>query len=310
MTVFGESKVFKLRFKDNRLKQWVLSLDNGAAISALESDYSTDMIQSLLHTLNNLGMIRSSYENAFVGTQFEKHIDYFARFSETPNQVQEDLFRLHVAIVGVGGIGSIVLQHLAALGVGEFTIIDHDNVEVSNLNRQFLFSHNDVGKNKLKVAEDKIRDLLPDATVNRILARVASPGYVRTHVSAETDMLVCAADSPPVAIRASLLEVCAERNIPIIFGTVGSNEGTWGPLLVDSRRQMKYSTRIKATGRELARGTIKNISPSIGYTNTLIGGLVAMEITRYFLNEPTQTRNRILQFDFDSLSVGTLEEIE
>ncbi|WP_150102229.1 HesA/MoeB/ThiF family protein [Shewanella pealeana] len=62
----------------------------------------------------------------------------------------------HVVIIGVGGLGNLVAQQLAAAGVGHITLVDGDRVELSNLPRQLLFDDSDIGNNKALVAKDKL----------------------------------------------------------------------------------------------------------------------------------------------------------
>ena len=69
---------------------------------------------------------------------------------------QDILKKKKVLILGCGGIGSHVGWNLTALGVGELTLVDHDTVEISNLNRQLLYDEQDVGKNKVDVLKEKL----------------------------------------------------------------------------------------------------------------------------------------------------------
>ena len=63
---------------------------------------------------------------------------------------QKKLLQSNVLIVGVGGLGSPIAIYLAALGIGKIGIVDKDNVEISNLSRQIIFTTNDVKKKKIK----------------------------------------------------------------------------------------------------------------------------------------------------------------
>ena len=71
-------------------------------------------------------------------------------------QGQRKLVEAKVLVVGLGGIGSTVLQYLAAAGIGKIGIVDHDKIEISNLNRQMLFNINDIGKYKVHRAKNVI----------------------------------------------------------------------------------------------------------------------------------------------------------
>ncbi len=72
---------------------------------------------------------------------------------------QKKIFNSRVLIVGIGGLGCPLLTYLAASGVGTLGIVDHDKVEISNLNRQTLFSQNDIGKFKVNQAKKKIKKI-------------------------------------------------------------------------------------------------------------------------------------------------------
>lgn len=78
---------------------------------------------------------------------------------------QTALMSAHVAIVGIGGLGHLCAQYLAAAGVGRLTLIDGDSVEVSNLPRQLIFAARDSGKNKAKVCADKLRAVHADCAL-------------------------------------------------------------------------------------------------------------------------------------------------
>src|SRR5436305_10766068 len=72
---------------------------------------------------------------------------------------QEKLLRAKVLVVGAGGLGSPVLQYLAAAGVGTIGIVDDDIVSLTNLHRQVLYNMNDVGFSKTEVAAVKLKQL-------------------------------------------------------------------------------------------------------------------------------------------------------
>ena len=69
---------------------------------------------------------------------------------------QKKLLNSKVLIIGIGGLGCPLLTYLAASGVGMIGIVDHDKVDLTNLNRQTLFSPNDLGKHKVDQAKKKI----------------------------------------------------------------------------------------------------------------------------------------------------------
>ena len=70
-----------------------------------------------------------------------------------------------VAIFGVGGVGSFVVEALARAGVGTLVIIDHDEVDVTNINRQIIATHHSIGRPKVEVAKERILSINPNAEV-------------------------------------------------------------------------------------------------------------------------------------------------
>jgi molybdopterin-synthase adenylyltransferase len=94
-----------------------------------------------------------------------KQIDRYSRqiiLKKIGAQGQKKLLKSRVLIVGAGGLGSPVAIYLAALGVGKIGIVDKDKVEISNLNRQIIFSTNDLRKNKSSMAINTLKKLNPD----------------------------------------------------------------------------------------------------------------------------------------------------
>ena len=82
---------------------------------------------------------------------------------------EEGLEKLHnarVAVFGVGGVGGYVVEALARAGVGTLDIIDNDEVDITNLNRQIIALHSTLGKPKVEVAKERILDINPECRVN------------------------------------------------------------------------------------------------------------------------------------------------
>ncbi len=82
---------------------------------------------------------------------------------------EEGLEKLHnarVAVFGVGGVGGYVVEALARAGVGTLDIIDNDEVDITNLNRQIIALHSTLGKQKVEVAKERILDINPECRVN------------------------------------------------------------------------------------------------------------------------------------------------
>src|SRR5690625_7504547 len=94
------------------------------------------------------------------------------RFGE---EVQKKLLDSSVLIIGAGGLGSPSSLYLAAAGFGRIGIIDADAVDLSNLHRQILFTEDDIGRDKVDVAAERLRRLSPEARIAPVHPR-PTPG--------------------------------------------------------------------------------------------------------------------------------------
>lgn len=78
----------------------------------------------------------------------------------------KELSEKHVAIFGVGGVGGYIAEALARSGVGHIDLIDHDKIDITNINRQIIATHSTVGRYKVEVMKERILDINPSAEVN------------------------------------------------------------------------------------------------------------------------------------------------
>ncbi len=85
---------------------------------------------------------------------------------------QEKLLKSKVLVIGVGGLGSPLIMYLAAAGIGNITIIDHDKVEISNLQRQVIHNSKKINQFKVFSAKEFVNNLNPDIKINTINERI------------------------------------------------------------------------------------------------------------------------------------------
>lgn len=125
----------------------------------------------------------------------------------------EKLKNSHVAVFGVGGVGSYTVEALARCGVGEITLVDNDTVSLTNLNRQLIALHSTLGRLKVDVAKERLLDINPDIKVNALSA-FFTPETKDSIDFSEFDYVVDAIDT--VSGKIALVLVCRDMNIPLI----------------------------------------------------------------------------------------------
>lgn len=129
---------------------------------------------------------------------------------------QRRLAAAHVAVVGVGGLGSPVVLALAAAGIGEITVIDDDVVEHANLQRQIIHRVDDVGAPKVASAVRAAAALSPETRVHVVRERLDAANASR--VLTGCDLVIDGTDT--FETRTDVASACAELGVPLVWGVV------------------------------------------------------------------------------------------
>lgn len=154
----------------------------------------------------------------------------------------EKLHQKHVAVFGIGGVGSFCAEALARAGIGSLTLIDDDVVSVSNLNRQLVALHSTVGQSKAQVMADRILDINPNCAVTVLPIRYEADTR-DAFFCRPIDYIADAIDS--VTCKIDLIQTALNRNVPII-----SSMGTGNKL---DPTQFEITDISKTSGCPLAR---------------------------------------------------------
>lgn len=134
---------------------------------------------------------------------------------------QDRLRRGTVLVVGAGGLGCPALLYLAAAGVGRLVVIDSDQVEVSNLQRQVLYATGDAGRPKALAAAERLRALNPHVVVEPHVARLSRANALALVSSA--DVVLDGSDN--FATRYLVNDACALAGRPFVYGAIQGFEG-------------------------------------------------------------------------------------
>jgi adenylyltransferase/sulfurtransferase len=159
----------------------------------------------------------------------DAQLDRYARhivLKEIGGDGQRRLLAASVAVIGAGGIGSPVIQYLAAAGVGRLRVIDDDSVSLDNLQRQVLFGTADVGRPKVDVTGQAVRALNPDAVFEGLAQRLGAANVAS--LLAGADIVVDGSDN--FATRLIVSDHCTAARIPLVSAAIGQFQAqvsTW-----------------------------------------------------------------------------------
>ncbi len=157
----------------------------------------------------------------------DTQLDLYARHIILP-QIggvgQQKLLKAHVILVGAGGIGCPALLYLAAAGVGQITLIDDDEIALSNLQRQVLYSMGDIGQPKVKVAAAAIKKFAPHLKLNIIRTRIRADNVAQLIQGA--DLVLDGCDN--FATRLLVSDRCHHARLPLISAAIAQFHGQIG----------------------------------------------------------------------------------
>lgn len=182
---------------------------------------------------------------------------------------QELLLRSRVLVVGAGGLGSPVLQYLAAVGVGRITVVDDDVVSLSNLQRQVLYGVDDLGKRKVDIAGKSLMAINPELVYEGHCRRFDVNFGLEIAVGA--DVIIDCCDN--YITRSAIDEVSKQRSIPFIYGSV---EGTKGQLALFHYKGSIGYRDIFPTAPAPRTAPIGVLSPICG----IVGSMQALECVK------------------------------
>ncbi|MFB6097437.1 MAG: ThiF family adenylyltransferase [Haloferacaceae archaeon] len=212
---------------------------------------------------------------------------------------QADLLDGSALVVGAGGLGSPVIQYLAAAGVGRLGIVDDDVVDRSNLQRQVVHADADVDRPKVDSAAEYVHDLNPDVTVESHRERV-EPGNAADLVT-DYDVVVDASDN--FRTRYLLNDVARIHDRPLVHGAIYKFEGQATTLVPDGPCYRCLFPEAPEPGE------VPNCATTgvLGVLPGTVGCIQATEAAKLLLDAGEPLAGRLLFYDAMDMTFETVE---
>ncbi len=262
-------------------KSFLKTLRQGVESALLTSGDLTPRMLKMLELLKTERALKSLTPQLDSQNPLVRQVDWISHYSEAPEQVQDDLSQKKILILGCGGTGSIIAEHLARAGVRKFILVDGGNVDAPDLNRQLAFLPRDLGTPKVLALFQRLRALSADIKIEMIYTFGESETMIQTWVETHRPSLVInAADSPIGLIHAWVAGACAKTKTPVLFGGVGLEEGTLGPLLVSESAMQDYAAKMLSAHQKLS-ANLNILKASLSFTNSLMAVMIAFEAFKF-----------------------------
>ena len=227
-------------------------------------------------------------------------MDIKHRYSRNMAALSEDecavLARSKVAIVGCGGLGGLVIEALARIGVGYLRVIDGDVFEASNLNRQLLCTESALGREKAMVASERVEAINSTVEVEPVVTMLGEE-----NAAVLLDGVDCVVDClDNLEARFWMAHACQNLGIPIVYGAIA---GWFGQVCTVYPGDLSF---VSIYGEPFGESQHKKLG-NLPFTAYAISAVQSSEAVKVLLGRTGQIRNRLLMIDLLDGSVDDME---
>ena len=213
---------------------------------------------------------------------------------------QEKIKNSKAILVGLGGLGSIISMYLASSGVGEIILIDHDEIDVSNLQRQILFKTKDIGNKKVLTAQKVLKDINPNVNIRAFVGTIQKAASNK--VIQNADVYIDATDN--FKSRFFLNKLSLQHKVPLVSGAAIRFEGQISVFNLKPSSPC-YHCLFNSAGHTSDENCSTNgvLSPLLG----VIGSMQAIESLKILAEFGTTLDGLLMLFDSQIISWNTLK---
>jgi len=235
----------------------------------------------------------------------DEELEFYSRQIVLPNIGYDGQLRLRqasVCIVGLGGLGSPAATQLAAIGVGHLRLVDYDVVELSNLQRQHLYTTSSVGYPKVEVAARRLHELNPYIETEPLPLSVTTNNA--EDVIRDMDLVVDGLDR--MSPRYALNRACSKLGVPYVFGAAIMTFGNVSTIIPGETACLECFQR-DFEDSTLPTCAVVGVHPAI--TN-IVASIEVSEATRIILGEKPRLANKLLHCDIWHMEFEEVEIIK
>jgi len=206
-------------------------------------------------------------------------------------EAQQQLLNAHALIVGAGGLGSPAALYLAAAGIGRITLIDDDDVDLTNLQRQILHATTSIGEPKVFSGKAALARINPDVTVTALKERAVDANL--TALAATASVVLDCSDN--FATRHAVNRACTAAGVPLVSGAATAFDGQLSVFDTRHAKSPCYACLFPPNGqtRDVNCATMGVFAPLVG----IIGAVQASEALKLVAGIGTTLAGRLLLFN-------------
>ena len=282
-------------------RRLLAALDGRRTREELDAEFGGAEVGDVLTQLEELGVLEDAADDDLIPSdvmaRFDRQLRYFSDITAgpTPSQCQARLEGARIAVLGVGGLGGWSALSLICCGIGEMLLVDFDRVDLTNLNRQVLYSEADIGRPKAETAAERLASFNSRVSLESMNKRLSSEADVAATIEGY-DVVIDAVDWPAHDIEHWVNAACFAAGIPYIAMSHFPPFARVGPFYVPGRtgcyscQEIAYRRSYPLFDLVIEQSRAKG-SPAgtLGPACGLIGSLVALDVMHHLtgLSEPS-----------------------
>jgi molybdopterin-synthase adenylyltransferase len=276
---------------DSEERRLLAAVNGERTVEELRAEFGADDVDDLIAQLQELEVVEDAADDELLAAgeleRFDRQLRYFSDVAGdgiAPSQCQRQLAEAKIAVLGVGGLGAWAAWALVCCGVGEMWLVDGDRVEVSNFNRQIIYTEADVGLLKVECAAARLRAFNSKTKITATAKRLESEEDIAEFI-AGSDVVIDAADWPAHDIERWCNSACFAAGIPFITMSHFPPVARVGPLYVPGKtgcyvcQEIAYRRDyplfdVIAEQRRAKPSPAATLGPACG----MIGGQIGVEV--------------------------------
>lgn len=301
---------------------WILENADGSrhfpeiftALSLNFPEYTHEELQSVWQQVLESGVLYDAQEsaNSYLDEtsreRFDRQIAFWVRYEKQggPDRIemQSRLQKSTVLQIGLGGLGSWIAFGLVSSGIQHLIGVDPDNVSLSNLNRQILYTKDDVGHSKIEAAGKRLVAYYPELKFDAYAELAVDQAQITKWLDG-VDFAVLAADHPAGYLRRWFAAACHSRGIPYLM--IGGS--LLGPFVIPGETACFgcYEQHLRSADPDydtfidqLARARPEH--SSVAFNHSIMGGFIVREMVMHLSGaaEPL-SRNAVIRLDLENI---------
>ncbi len=233
-----------------------------------------------------------------MNNEFKERYNRHIILPEIKEDGQVKLHNSKVLVVGAGGLGSPVLTYLCAAGVGKIGIVDDDIVSLSNLQRQVLYTTNDLGKFKIEIAKNRLQAINPLIEIKTYVTRISTDNY--KSIIDDYQIIVDCTDN--YESRYIIDIISKTLSIPMVYGSISKFTGQVSVFNYKNGKSYKqlFTEQPEIDENEKSRLGVLGVLPGI------IGSIQANEVIKILLNMDGVLSEKLFLLDSRTMQTNIL----